>query len=126
MGATPDASTMMETYWDWQRWLDDNLCDEIVLKALNEESYRHHFCQQVIRRCRDKGVPVHFSPFSHRWCVLAHADWKELMDEVRECGVDGFVVYEVSSVYKVPKGGKIEPAEPEFIEYIGRHAHGQR
>ena len=90
--------------FQWQRWIEDGLADEAVLRffALSFECvFTDPVAQDVIGRCRAKGIPV---------TVNRYIDPTTLVDEARQVREDGrfagFILYETGSFLKAtPEGG---------------------
>lgn len=119
MEGTPDASTLREIHWDWETWLERGLADEVTMKALNIHTFRSHFGREVIRRCREKNIPVHFCHFIHRWGILGLKDWKDyLARQARNSGITGFNLYENAELIISQKNGSLKVVQPELLNYI--------
>lgn len=123
MEGTPDGSTLREIHWDWETWLERGIPDEVTLKALNLHAFRTHFGREVIRRCREKGIPVQFCTFIHRHGILGLKNWKEfLARQVRDSGLTGFNVYENAELIISQQNGRLKIVQPELWDYLQRLA----
>jgi hypothetical protein len=121
MEGTPDTSTLREIHWDWESWLERGLADEVTLKALNVHTFRSYFGREVIRRCREKNIPVHFCSFIHRWGILGLKNWKDYLSrQARNSGINGFNIYENAELIISQKNGRLKVVQPELMEHIRR------
>jgi hypothetical protein len=125
MEGTPDKPTMMNIYWDWHNWLEQDICDEVTFKALNPNSFRSTFGRELIFACREKNIPVYFSPFVHRISPgnMCQVDWKDYISkQVPDSGVSGLILYEHATLFASRPDGKIENLKKEFTDFVRRKA----
>ena len=114
---SPDISTMMEIHWDYQRWLDENLLDEVTLKILDPDSIFSEPARQLILQCQARSLPVTVIPFIH--CI---ADLDGYLKATAQCGINAFNLYEAATLWSADPNGfpEIQPAVLEQIRQFFR------
>jgi len=93
---------MMEIHWDWRRWLDQGIPDEVTFKTIFTDNAFSPEGLDLIKRCRDKAIPVSVCPF-----LQAIPDLAGYLAKVETLGLDAFTVYEAATLWvAVPEGFK--------------------
>jgi hypothetical protein len=104
--------------FQWQRWIEDGLTDEAVLRFYNlpfECVFEDTVAQELVARCQGKGIPV---------TVNRYINFKpdELVDEFRRVRDDGrfagFILYETNSFMRMQRGGGCDISMPAVKDLV--------
>lgn len=115
MEGSADNSTMMEIYWDWQKWIDELRPDGITFKPINIDSHTGYYAIKVVEKCKEQNIPVDCCVFTH--CIK---DCRQLCDSLRNIGFSSVNLYEFASYYKA-QGGKIIPLQEKLIADVKKY-----
>lgn len=112
MEGSADGSTMMEIYWDWQKWIEDIRPDGVTFKAINPDSFSGSYAIKIVEKCNEYKIPVDCCVFTH--CV---EDYKKCFESLMEVGFSAVNLYEFASYYKAQRG-KIMPIDEKLIAEV--------
>jgi len=106
MEIPPNLHSRMQIHWDWQRWIDEGLLDEIYLKWWQAESTYIH--TNLLPLARRHDIPVHLISF----CMSVGMDIrsmelaKQVAVEAAAQGYAGFNYYEHRNIMEMNPAGK--------------------
>jgi len=97
---SPTQSTMMEIHWDWRSWVDKGIPDEVTFKIIFTDNSFSPEGLELIKRVREKNIPVSICPFLH-----AIPDLAGYLGRVETLGVNAFTVYEAATLWAATREG---------------------
>ena len=74
--STPELPSPMEFFWDYHRWINERLMDEVTAKMIFTDGLlASNFA--LVRECRAAGIKVNTCPFLHHvsqrcFCIVVH------------------------------------------------------
>ncbi len=111
-----DKSTMMEIHWDWRSWLAKGIPDEVTYKILRAP--QNTFSpegNELIKRCKDKNIPLAFCPFIH-----GLPDLSGYLNDIEHAGAAAFNCYESATLWWAKQDG-FEEVKPDVIKILKDH-----
>ena len=99
---SPEDSTMMDVEWQWQRWIEEKLADEIVFKLDCPRSAFTGWGHEVLALCRKYALPV---AAETAWQLLNPP--RDYIRELGRLGFTSFTVYEDASIWSAKSDGEI-------------------
>ncbi len=112
----PQYASPMEVFWDYQRWIDEKLMDEVSAKYIVTDGFTNENFA-MIRKCKASGIAVNVCPFIHVVdAPLNYASWS------LNAGADAFNIYEAATVWQLEADGdgfyEINPEKTAMIKRI--------
>jgi hypothetical protein len=116
----PRIETVLNIHWDWPRWIDDGLVDEITVKRWRMDALTNGLAPRIVAKARDAGIPVNYCPYLN---TLPHrSDGRDVLAfhvrEAQEGDADRFILYENAAFMRARDDGGIEIPEPWMVELL--------
>ncbi len=117
---SPKWHTELEIYFDWQKWLDEGLLDELTIKM----GELHSNQASVVKAAKNAGIKINYSPYLNG--ISQHSNGKQIIDMIIESSleseIDGFTLYENAEFMSVTESGNAEVITPWLTEQFSAHA----
>ena len=118
---SPEWHTDTEVHFDWPRWIDEGLVDEITVKMM---TMRGMFAPRLAARAREAGLKLNFCPYLNG--LPRHPAGRDilrhLIHDAREGGADGFIIYENAYIMAAADGGAINVTAPWMFDDLSASA----
>ena len=95
---SPENSTMMDVEWQWRRWIEENLADEIVFKLLTFDAPFTGWGQEVAELCRKHALPVAIEQF---WQSMDSP--QQYVKDMAGLGFTSFTIYEGATIWSADR-----------------------
>lgn len=126
MEPEPSEWAMYNIHWDWRRWIEDGIIDEIT----NKEVPPHGGFFRAIRQLTDvRPLPVYDCPFlmiaasSRNWRSNVASWW----DIARETGHSGVILYECAALLRATQDSEeLIEVVPGFGDFIREYRKSRR
>ncbi len=113
-----EGNRYMNFHWEWEKWIEENLMDEITLKDspfTDEPRWRN-----VSKLSRPRQIPAYTCTY---WkSVTALPDWRKrwryALEESLRLGQSGYIFYESAMVSEMNDAGEITVYNPETPEIL--------
>lgn len=99
---SPENSTMMDVDWQWRRWIEENLADEIIFKLLTVDAPFTGWGQEVAEVCRKHMLPVAVEQF---WQSMESP--RQYLKDMAALGFTSFTIYEGATIWSANNDEKI-------------------
>jgi hypothetical protein len=113
----------MGLYWEWEKWIEEGLADEITLKGVWPDD--KEYTDMGYKLSSKHNMPIYACPYLNDLTRVSSKDKFEnslrngLAASVAERKQNGFILYEAASVIRTEKDGKIEilfPGLPQIMK----------
>ena len=113
--STPELPSPMEFFWDYHRWINERLMDEVTAKMIFTDGLlAANFA--LACECRAAGIKVNTCPFLHNVSQpLVFASWSA------QAGIEAFNIYETATVWQADaEGDGIAEINPAMLKQLCR------
>ncbi|MFW6039422.1 MAG: hypothetical protein ACOC9P_02990, partial [bacterium] len=119
--AEPTWQTEMQIHFDWPRWFDEGLADEVTVKMMSTVRHR---APAIIAAARQAGLKVHFCPYlnSTHGKPFGPHKVRNAVDETLAAAADGLILYENKEFMQADEQGAVQLRAPWLIETLAARA----
>jgi hypothetical protein len=116
-------SSELEIFFDWKRWLDEGLADEVCIK--NVRCMQSPLASEIANHARGTSVKkIHFNPSLN--ILTGHPAPKDFLtytiEDALGGGADGFTLYENAILMAVQPDGSLKFTKPWIMERLAAKA----
>ena len=116
-------SSELEIFFDWKRWLDEGLADEVCIK--NVRCMQSPLASEIAHHARGASVKkIHFNPSLN--ILTGHPAPKDFLtytiEDALGGGADGFTLYENEILMAVQPDGSLKFTKPWIMERLAAKA----
>jgi hypothetical protein len=116
-------SSELEIFFDWKRWLDEGLADEVCIK--NVRCMQSPLASEIANHARGTSVKkIHFNPSLN--ILTGHPAPKDFLtytiEDALGGGADGFTLYENEILMAVQPDGSLKFTKPWIMERLAAKA----
>ncbi|HWL55035.1 MAG TPA: hypothetical protein VNQ90_21510, partial [Chthoniobacteraceae bacterium] len=102
----------MNIAFEWTKWLENGWADEVTLMSNFPATGS---MPVMIRTAQERKIPVNLRPYFNSLLRGRHADRLigQIIEQTRECGLDGLNLYENAAFFRVAADGELRCSYPE-------------